>query len=81
MGKITVSLPDDMSDYVEAQIGEDFADAGAYVVELVRRDQEEAAELRRIVEEARRGGISKRTTDEIFAEAVQISKARGTYRD
>lgn len=81
MGKITISLPDDMVEHVEAQIGDDFADAAAYVAELIRRDQEELAELRRIVEEARSGGLSARSLDQIFDDAVNMAKARGTYRD
>jgi antitoxin ParD1/3/4 len=81
MGKITISLPDDMVEHVEAQIGEEFANADAYLAELVRRDQEDLAELRRIVEEAQASGISDRSLDQIFEAAVERVRAKGMLRD
>ena len=82
MATLTVSLPDEMTEFVEAQVGEDFADTSAYLAELVRRDQEKRIdELRHIVEDSLASGVSTRTTKEIFQEAVSIAKARGTYRD
>jgi Arc/MetJ-type ribon-helix-helix transcriptional regulator len=38
-------------------------------------------ELRRIVDEALASGISSRTTDDIFAEAIELAKAHRTYRE
>jgi len=82
MATLTVSLPDEMTEFVEARVGDDFADTSEYLADLVRQDREKRiAELRRIVEEARASGVSTRTTEEIFAEAVAIAKARGTYRE
>jgi Arc/MetJ-type ribon-helix-helix transcriptional regulator len=82
MATLTVSLPDEMTEFVEAQVGEDFADTSAYLADLVRRDQEKRIdELRHIVEDSLASGVSTRTTKEIFQEAVSIAKARGTYRD
>ena len=82
MGTMTVVLPDDVSDYVEAQVGEDFADPAEFLAELVRRDQEaRIAELRRIVDESLASGISDRTVDQIFDEAVERVRARGHLRD
>jgi Arc/MetJ-type ribon-helix-helix transcriptional regulator len=82
MATLTVSLPDEMTEFVEAQVGEDFADTSAYLADLVRRDQEKRIdELRHIVEDSLASGASTRTTKEIFQEAVSIAKARGTYRD
>ena len=71
-----------MTEFVEAQVGEDFADTSAYLADLVRRDQEKRIdELRHIVEDSLASGVSTRTTKEIFQEAVSIAKVRGTYRD
>ena len=82
MATMTVSVPDDVKDYVEAHVGEDFADAGAFLAKLVRRDRDEQLEdLRRIVDDALASGISTRTTQEIFAEAVETARLRGTLRD
>ena len=82
MATLTVSLPDEMTEFVEAQVGEGFADTSAYLADLVRRDQEKRIdELRHIVEDSLASGVSTRTTKEIFQEAVSIAKARGTYRD
>lgn len=82
MGQITISLPDDIADYVEAQVGGDFADLSEYVTELVRGDREERlAELRHIVDEAQVSGISTRTVSQIFDDAVGRVRARGTLRD
>ena len=81
MGKITISLPDDVTEYVEAQVGEDFADAGAYVAELVRRDQEEQEnrlnEIRRSIDESLASGISTRTFEERIAEGDRVLRSRG----
>lgn len=89
MATMTISLPDPMKDWVEAQVGEgDYASASDYVRDLIRRDRarrEYAArherawtleELREKLDESRASGISQRTVDEIFAEAVAIAEAR-----
>ncbi|PSJ65793.1 ribbon-helix-helix domain-containing protein [Kumtagia ephedrae] len=83
MTTVSVALPGKMKEYVDAQVeGGDFVDAGDYLRDLVRREQERRLEeLRRVVAEARAGGVSSRTTDQIFAEAVEIAKARGIYRE
>ena len=82
MATLTVSLPDDVKGWIDGQVGEDgYASADEYLSELVRRDQERLDELRRIVDEGLASGVSRRTTDEIFAEAVEIAKSRGTYRE
>jgi len=83
MATVSVSLSDRTKEYIDAQVeGGDLADPGDYLRDLIRRDQEQRLdELRRVVAEARASGVSSRTTDEIFAEAVEIAKARGTYRE
>jgi antitoxin ParD1/3/4 len=97
MATLTVSLPDDVMGWINERIGEGgFASADEYLSELVRQDQGRLDELRRIVDEGLAGGVSERTfsdriadgdrisnrtTAEIFAEAVEIAKSRGTYRE
>src|SRR6185369_4210926 len=74
---LTVSLPDSVKGWIDEQIGEGgYTSAGDYLTELVRQDQERLEEVRRIVDEGLASGISKQTTDEIFAEAVTMAKAR-----
>lgn len=82
MATMTFSLPDDVKEYVEAHVGEDFADAGEFVAELVRRDRESRlGELRKIVDEGLASGISESTVDQIFDAAVERVRARGALRD
>jgi antitoxin ParD1/3/4 len=62
MATLTVSLPDDVTGWIEGQIGEGgYASAEDYVSDLVRRDQERREELRRIVDEGLASGVSTRT--------------------
>lgn len=83
MVNLSISLPERMKEYIDEQVElGDFADSSDFLRELVRRDQEKQIEaLRAIVDDALQSGVSDRTTDEIFAEAVAIAKARGTYRE
>jgi antitoxin ParD1/3/4 len=82
---MTVSLPGPMKEWIEMQVQDgEYASSSDYVRDLIRRDRERRNEarledLRRIVDEGLNGGVSTRTTDEIFAEAVAIAKARGTF--
>ena len=78
MATMTISLPDDISDYVEAQVGEDFADSGEFLAELVRRDQEQRlAELRIKIEASLASGVSTRSFEERIAEGDRILRERG----
>ncbi len=84
MATMTVSLPDPMKDWIEAQIRQgDYASVSDYVRDLVRRDRDRREreltldELRKKLAASRDSGISTRTVDEIFAEAREIAKGRG----
>ena len=87
MATMTVSLPDPMKEWIEMQVEDgEYASSSDYIRDLVRRDRERRnearlEELRRIVDEGLNGGVSTRTTEEIFAEAVAIAKTRGTFRE
>ena len=89
MATMTISLPDPMKEWIETRIKQgEYASASDYVRDLVRRDrgQMEPPELtiedvRRIVDEARKGGVSTKTLDDIIAEGDRIAKARGFFRE
>lgn len=74
MATMNVSLPDKMKQWVEAQAeGGRYANASDYVRDLIRRDQERAearAELQALIDEGLNSGISDRTMEDIWAEAM-----------
>ena len=74
MKRLTISIPDQMGSYVEAQIAEGrYGNVSEYFRDLVRRDQERRseaiAELRTLLTKAEASGISGRTIEDIVAEA------------
>jgi antitoxin ParD1/3/4 len=88
MATMTVSLPDPLKDWIEAQISHgDYASVSDYVRDLVRRDRDRREqeltmdELRKKLADSRDSGISNRTVDDIFAEAREIAKARGILHE
>ena len=87
MATMTVSLPEPMKEWVEAQIRSgDYASVSDYVRDLVRRDRARRGgemtleELRRLVADSKASGAGERSLDELFAEAERVAKARGTVR-
>jgi len=83
MATMTVSLPEPMKNWIEAltQKGE-YASSSDYVRDLIRRDRERRGqeltldELRQIIVDAREGGVSTRSVEEIFLEAKKIVLSR-----
>lgn len=74
MATMNVSLPDAMKDWVEdrTQTGR-YSNASDYVRDLIRRDQERAqkiAAMQRLIDEAEESGISARSVEDIFDEAI-----------
>jgi antitoxin ParD1/3/4 len=77
MATMTISLPDPMKEWIEAQIRQgDYASTSDYVRDLVRRDRERRVQpkltiedLRRIVDESRASGASHRKVPDIVARA------------
>lgn len=72
MATMNISLPDQMKSWVESR-SEDgrYSNSSDYVRDLIRRDQtraEKIANMQKLVDEARAGGMSKRTPKEIFDE-------------
>lgn len=81
MATMTVSLPDPMKDWIEAQVRHgEYASASDYVRDLVRRDRARREqeltleELRQKLAASRESGLSDRTVDDIFAEAREIAR-------
>jgi len=88
MATMTVSLPDPMKEWIEAQIQKgEYASTSDYVRDLVRRDRARRGqeltieELRQIVADSKASGIGTRSMDELFAEAERIATARGVVRE
>lgn len=84
MATMTVSLPDPMKEWVEAQIRSgDYASASDYVRDLVRRDRARKGgeftldELRRLVADSKASGVGDRSLDALFAEAERVAGRRG----
>ena len=89
MATMTISLPDPMKDWIEAQIKQgEYASTSDYVRDLVRRDRERRShpdltmdDLRRIVEEARASGVSDKSVSDILANAKKQAKADGLLNE
>ena len=85
MATMTVSLPDPMKDWIEAQIKlGDYASSSDYVRDLVRRDREhkdKITALRQLIDDAEASGISPRTLDEVFADARARARQRGLLNE
>jgi antitoxin ParD1/3/4 len=82
MGKLSISLPDDMNAYVERRVEEGaYADASAFVHALIRQDRESRPltmdELRERLERAEASGTSERTFPEIMEEGRRRARERG----
>lgn len=75
MATMNISLPDQMKDWVIAQeTSGKYNNASEYMRELIRRDQERAAQtarLQALVDEAIASGVSDLTVEDIFERAKQ----------
>ena len=82
MSRLTISMPEQMNAWVEAQISVGrYGNVSEYFRDLVRRDQESResaiAELRSLIEQAEASGISQRTLPEVLEAARQEARQRG----
>jgi antitoxin ParD1/3/4 len=87
MATITVSLPDPMKDWIEAQIkGGQYASSSDYIRDLIRRDRERKDRrdqerqdrlevLRQALEEGDPSGASPRSFDEVVEDARAPARA------
>jgi len=80
MATMNISLPDQMKAWVEAQSADGrYANSSDYVRDLIRKEQvkaEKIAHWQRLVDEARAGGISDMTMDDIRSKALEHIASR-----
>jgi antitoxin ParD1/3/4 len=84
MANLNLLIDHDVKDWIESRVEKgEFATSAEYLSELVRRDRESRGEderieeLRRMIEEAERSGISRRTMEDIRREGLRIARDRG----
>ena len=81
MNRLTISIPEQMSAYVENQINSGrYGNVSEYFRDLVRRDQDRAtadAQLRALIQEGLASGLSERTVPEIMNRVEQRLKRTG----
>lgn len=82
MSRLTISMPDQMNDWVEAQVSAGrYGNVSEYFRDLVRRDQERRDtainELRVMLERAEASGVSKRSLSEILDAARAEARQKG----
>lgn len=82
MSRVTISMPDQMNSWVEAQISTGrYGNVSEYFRDLVRRDQEQREvalqELRALLEKSEARGISDRTPEEIREAARAEARRKG----
>ena len=85
MSRVTISLPDPMNEWVQAQVDAGrYGNVSEYLRDLVRRDQEqrEAAitELRTLLDRAEASGVSPRSLPEVLEAARQEARQKGLLR-
>lgn len=83
MATMTVSLPDPIAEWIEAQVETGaFATSSDYLADLIRRDRERRGvtltmdELRQRIADSKASGISSRDVEAIFAQAQGLVRAR-----
>lgn len=82
MSRLTISMPDQMSEWVEAQIivGR-YGNVSEYFRDLVRRNQESRqgaiVELRAILDKAEARGISRRSLSDVLEDARREARQKG----
>lgn len=82
MSRLTISMPDPMNDWVEAQVSAGrYGNVSEYFRDLVRRDQARQegaiAELRALMKQAEAGGVSPRSVEEVLQAARREARQKG----
>jgi len=86
MLRLTISMPEQMNQWVEAQIGTGrYGNVSEYFRDLVRRDQDRSEaklhELRKLLDRAEASGLSERTIPEIKELARQQALRQAPRKD
>jgi len=80
MATMNISLTDTLKQFVEERVnGGAFAGASDYMRDLMRQDyekQKKLARMQELVTEAYESGVSDKTVDEIFNEALERHKEK-----
>ncbi len=82
MSRLTISMPDPMNDWVEAQVSAGrYGNVSEYFRDLVRRDQERRegaiTELRALIQQAEAGGVSTRSVADVLSAARLEARQKG----
>lgn len=84
MTNLNLRVRPDIREWIESRVEKgEFSTAGDYLSELVERDRESRSDeerledLRRIVAEAEKSGVSDATMDDIRREGQRIARERG----
>lgn len=86
MNRLTISMPEQMNAFVEAQINTGrYGNVSEYFRDLVRRDQERRTsaiqELCDMMDKAEASGISKHTLPQIMDAAREEARQKGLLRE
>ena len=86
MTRLTISIPDQMSAYVEAQIADGrYSNVSEFFRDLVRHDQERRAtaisEHKALLGKAEASGIGERSMEQLIEAAQQEARQNGLLRD
>lgn len=80
MATMNISLPDAMKGWVEAQSESGkYSNSSDYIRDLIRREQlreEKIARMQALVDEARAGGVSPYSVDEIREQSRKIAREK-----
>ena len=84
MANLNLSVRHDIKDWIDWRVEKgDFTSPDDYLSELVERDrasrseEERIEQIRRMIEEAEKSGISDRTLEDIREEGLRIARERG----
>ena len=82
MSRLTISMPDQMNEWVEAQVSAGrYGNVSEYFRSLVRRDQERrddaVRELRALLDHAEASGVSKHSLPEVLEAARREARHKG----
>lgn len=81
MAKFSITMSDDMGDYVHEEVAEKhFDNISEYFRHLVRRErenQESDQALRALIDEGLKSGVSDHGVDDIWDEAVKLEAKGG----
>lgn len=82
VSRLTVSMPDPMNNWVEAQVSAGrYGNVSGYFRDVARRDQERRertiAKLRALMQRAEDGGMSARSAADVLNAAREASRQKG----